>query len=291
MNDLYHKLIQAYSENNLNRITGKLIDLYRNKNYREIRDIANRISRYVTIDEEKDARCFSRLIMLYHPDKGAYFKNCIRKLYGENDWKELEKYSHILLIDDIDTIQVTPPDDDIDYNPEYMWDDIVDDGYSFVDFDVDENYEDFNPENIEKSFYNAMKMREFGTLNISFPNWYLEDYDEFEMVENGLHSLDGLESCKQVVHLNLTNNEISDITALWNLKHLEELYLANNQIGFIDAVYNLKKLRVIDLAGNQIDDISPLYHLENLEYVNLTGNNIPEHQIDELIAKNIIVMF
>ena len=290
MNELYYKLIQAYSENNLNRITGKLIDLYRNKNFSEIRGIANRISKYVAIDEEKDARCFSRLIMLYHPDKQTYFKNCIQRLYGENDLEGLERFSHILLIDDIDSIKVVPVDDDIDYHPEYIWDDVQEEGYSFVDFDYDGNYEDFNPEEVERSFYNAVKLREFGTLNVSFPSWYLEDYDEFEMAESGLDSLDGIEYCKQVVYLDLSGNEISDLMNLWNLKHIEELYLARNQIGYIDALCNLKKLRVVDLSFNHIDDISPLLNLENLEYIDLTGNKISTSQIDQLVAKNIIVM-
>ena len=291
MNELYHKLIEAYSENNLNRITGKLIDLYRNKNYREIRGIAKRISDYVIINEDKDAKCFSKLIMLYHPDRVTYFKKAINKFYSDNNYKGLKQFSHILLIDDIDTIKVVPIDDDIDYNPEFIWDEVQDDGYSFVDFESDDNYEDFDPENIERSFYNALKLREFGTLNVNFPVWYLQDYEKMELSESGLDSLDGVEYCKYVVSLDLTGNEISDITDLWTLKQLEELYLARNQIGYIDALYNLKKLRILDLSGNQIDDVSPLFQLENLEYLNLAGNNIPQEQMDALLAKDMIVMY
>jgi len=291
MTELYHKLIHAYSENNLNRITGKLIELYRNKNYSEIRGIANRISRYVTIDEEKDAKCFSKLIMLYHPDRGTYFKKAISKFYSDNNYKGLKQFSHILLIDDIDTIKVVPIDDDIDYNPEFIWDEVQDDGYSFVDFESDDNYEDFDPEDIERSFYNALKLREFGTLNVNFPVWYLQDYEEMELSENGLDSLDGVEYCKYVVSLDLTGNEISDITDLWSLKQIEELYLARNQIGYIDVLYHLRNLRILDLSGNQINDISPLLQLENLEYLNLAGNNIPQEQMDALLAKDMVVMY
>lgn len=287
---LYNQLLDAYSDANLNRITGKLIELYQNRNYGEIRGIANKISDYVTIDEEKDARCFSKLMMLYHPDRSEIFKKAIYKCYCENDYNELKRFSHILLIRDIDRIKVVPLDDDIDYCPEYIWDDVQDDGYSFVDFETDENYEDFNPDNIDKSFYNALKLREFGTLNINFPVWYLQDYDEMELAESGLDSLDGIEYCKYVIVLDLTGNEITDISELWNLKRLEELYLANNQIGYIDALCSLKKLRIVDLSGNQIDDISPLLQLENLEYINLVGNKIPKKQVEALNAKNVVVM-
>jgi len=291
MNELYHKLIEAYSEQNLNRITGKLIELYRNRNYGEIRCIANKISRYVTIDEEKDAKCFSKLIMLYHPDRGAFFKQAINSSFFNNNYHDLQQFSHILLIDDIDTIKVVPVDDDIDYCPEYIWDEVQDDGYSFVNFDTDENYEDFNPDDMEHSFYNALKLLEFGTLNVSFPLWYMQDYDELELAESGLSSLDGVEYCKNVISLDLNGNEITDISELWNLKQLEELYLANNQIGYIDALCSLKKLRILDLSNNQIDDLSPLFQLEQLQYLILVGNKIPKNQIDVLMRKNVIVTF
>ena len=56
--ELYTELTAAYSQENLNRITGKLILLYKNKNYSTIRAIANKVSNYVSINEEKDAKCF-----------------------------------------------------------------------------------------------------------------------------------------------------------------------------------------------------------------------------------------
>lgn len=289
MNELYKQLLDAYSEKNLNRITGKLIELYQNRNYSEIRGIANKISGYISINEEKDAKCFSRLIMLYHPDKVAYFQKAINRNYTENNYSGLKQFSHILLMDDIDTIKVVPLDDDIDYHPEFIWDDILDDGFSFVDLESDENYEDFNPEEIERSFYNALKLREFGTLNVNFPVWYLQDYEEMNLAEYGIDTLEGVEYCKYVLSLDLTGNEISDLTNLWNLKRIEELYLGRNQIGYIDALFNLKKLRILDLSGNQIDDISPLFNHEHLEYLNLVGNKVPPEQVDAMLRKNVIV--
>jgi hypothetical protein len=291
MQQLYKQLIEAYSQGNLNRITGKLIELYRNRNYGEIRGIANKISRYITIDEEQDAKCFSKLVMLYHPDRENLFKNEIDKSYSEKDYQRLRQFSHILLVvEDIDKIKVITIDDDIDYCPEYVWDDVQEDGYSFVDYDSDENYEEFNPEEVEKSFYNALKLREYGTLNVTFPTLFLLDYAEIELAQSGLESLDGIEFCKNVITLDLSGNEITDISDLWNLKQLEELYLANNQIGYVDALCSLKKLRILDLSGNQIDDISPLFNLEDLEYLNLADNKIPKDQIKILTAKGIIVM-
>lgn len=288
--ELYHDLVKAYSNENLNVITGKLIVLYKNRNYRKIREMANRISEYVSIDEEKDARCFSRLVMLYHPDRGEQFRREIKKLYGQNDYAALRKHSHILLMDDIDSIVVTKIDEDIDYHPEYAWDVNPDEGFGFEDAD-EENQETFESDSVdyERSFYNLVKMREYGRVNIEFPFYYLEDFEEFEMAYSGLETLDGVEYCIHAKILDVSNNSISDIENLWNLKSLEELYLANNEIGYIDILSNLVNLKVVDLSGNQIDDVSPLLELENLEYVNLIGNPVPKNQIDLLEAKGMIV--
>lgn len=290
MEKLYNDLLNAYSEQNLNRITGKLIDLYKNKNFSTIRSLANKISEYVIIDEEKDAKCFSKLIMLYHPDRGAFFKKDITTLYFQKNAEGLEKYAHILLIDDIDTVKVVEFDEDIDYHPEYVWDDFQNDDDNYYDSDDLEYDIYFGNEEIEKSFYNAVKLREFGRLNTEFPVWYLEDFDSYEMACSGIDSLDGIEYCRHLITLDVSDNQISDISNLWNLHCIEELFLANNQITYIDTLGNLLKLRILDLSGNHIDDISPLFDLEQLEYLNLVGNKIPKHQIEKLQAKNIVVM-
>jgi len=289
MEKLYNELINAYSQQNLNRITGKLIDLYKNKNYSTIRSLANKISKYIVIDEEKDAKCFSKLIMLYHPDRGAIFQNDIRTLYSQRNEKELEKYAHILLIDDIDTVKVVELDDDIDYHPEYVWDDFQYDDYDYYDSDDMEYDVYFGNEDVEKSFFNAVKLREFGRLNVEFPIWHLGDIDIYEMACSGIDSLDGIEYCINLVALDISDNQISDISNLWNLRHIEELFLANNQISYIDTLGNLLKLRILDLSGNQIDDISPLFELEHLEYLNLVGNKVPKNQVEKLRVKNIVV--
>ena len=282
---LYSELIEAYSNENLNKITGKLILLYKNRNYRKIREIADKVSKYVPIEEEKDAKCFSRLIMLYHPDRGEQFRKSILGHYEQNDYKNLKIHSHILFLADIDDVNVIPVDEDIDYHPEYVWD---------VDAEDDIGYagagDGYETADFERSFYNLVKIREYGNVYIEFPTYYLEDFEEFEMAYSGLEYLDGVEYCIHVKILDVSNNSVSDLENLWNLQNLEELYLANNQIGYIDALSNLNKLRVLDLSGNLVDDISPLFNLEYLEYVNLIGNPVPKNQIDVLEKKGIIVM-
>ncbi len=287
---LYNDLLKAYSNENLNQITGKLILLYKNKNYSKIREIANKISRYIPIDEEKDAKCFSKLMMLYHPDKGEQARRMIQTLYKQNDYEKLKIYSHILLINDIENVTVTVIDEDIDYNPEYVWDTDINERSGYTgpggenDFINGSEIMDY-----ERSFYNMIKIKEYGNVNIEFPTYYLEDFEEFEMAYYGLESLDGVEFCTHIKILDASNNFISDLENLWDLAFLEELYLANNQIGYIDVLSNLSNLKILDISGNQVDDISPLLGLDHLEFVNLSGNLIPENQIKILEDKGIIV--
>jgi len=293
LKELYNKLKEAYTDENLNNITGKLIELYKNRNFGKIRELANTISEIITIDEEKDAKCFSKLVVLYHPDKGESFRRAIKKHYGENDSDCLTKYSHILLLRNIENIEVKTSDEDIDYRPEYNWDNNQSEGYHFYDTDLDESVdeEEVNIEEFEKSFYNAIKLREYGNLNVELPFYYLEDIEDFDLAYYGIETLDGVEHCKDAVTMDLSNNEIVDISELWSLDKLEELYLANNQIGHIDALNNLLKLRVIDLSGNQIDDISPLMEIDKLEYVNLIENNISIDEINKLKERGVIVIY
>ncbi|GBE26603.1 internalin-A precursor [bacterium BMS3Bbin03] len=290
LKELYNKLNEEYSDENLNRITGKLIELYKSKNYGKIREIANKISKYVEIDEEKEAKCFSKLIVLYHPDKGELHRKAIKKHYSENNFESLTQYSHIFQLKNIENVTVTAIDEDIDYQPEYTWEDNKNEGYYFYDEDEIKPKEGSDTEEYEKSFYNEIKLRVYGDLTIDFPPYYLEDFEDFELAQSGIESLDGVEYCKHVVTFDLSNNKITDISELRTLDRLKELYIANNQIGYIDALSSLFELRILDLSNNRIDDISPLFELDNLEYVNIIDNPISISQIEKLKEKGIIVM-
>lgn len=291
--ELYKKLKEAYSEQNLNQITGKLIDLYKAKNYCQIRTIANRISKYIPVSEESDTKRFSRLIMMYHPDKGEIYRKAIDKAFKSKDLSELESFSHILLLEKVEFTEASVFEDR-EFDSEYEFDPSQG-GFNYIFDSEDEYREQFDQDSTddavyEKNFYNAVKIRIYGNLTTEFPSYYLEDYDDMEFSGCAIEYLDGIEYCKHALTLDLSRNNITDITLLWELVNLQELYLSNNHIGYIDALSNLLDLRLVDLSGNEINDITPLLHLEHLEYVNLIGNRIPSEQIDELRKKDVLVM-
>ena len=292
MNELYLQLKEAYSDKNLNKITAIIIELYKTKQYGKIRDIAYTISGFVEIDDENVSKCFSKLVMIYHPDKGTHYHTEIERCFKAGNHEGLNQFKHILLIQDLESVPETVPVlDDIDYSPEYIYDvERESNGfYAESESDAFESeeaafYQDDN------SFYTALKRKVYGRINIDMPSYYLEDLDEIDLSEFEIDSLEGVEFCTHTAILDLSHNQLSDISELWNLENIEELYLSNNQIGYIDSLGNLPKLRIVDLSNNRIDDISPLLELENLEYVNVIGNPIPHNQIDELIAKEVIVI-
>ena len=106
---------------------------------------------------------------------------------------------------------------------------------------------------------------------------------------------------KDLIEINLSNNNISDITYLNNmlLPHLEILNFSDNQIVNITPVANLvsKNLFEIYLQNNQIEDITPFenakFSIWSLKILRLDGNkffqNERENQgkadIQKLVAK------
>lgn len=293
--ELYKELDQAYSDENLNLITGKLILLYKNRNFDKIREIAGKVFNTPETAQEKESKLFSRLMMMYHPDKGTHIREKLRQLYKSHDIDSLSKLSHVFLISDIDKITINYPEEDIDYNPEYAWDTGSFDEFYFNETDFYNEQEDpfgqfFDVYFSERNVYFALMIRGFGKRGSAYPWSYLNYLEELDLARNGLQSLEGIEYCCHTRYLDVSNNELSDISSLSYLNTIEELYLENNLIGSIESLQNLNNLRILDLSGNYISDISPLIELDNLEFVNLTGNPVPSYQVENLRLKGILVM-
>ena len=100
--ELHNNLIEAYSNQNLNKISVTLISLYKEKQFGILRQIAEIVSESVEIRIDPENRYFSKLMMLYHPDRGDYHRNEIDRLKTENNFDGLLNYSHILRLSRIE---------------------------------------------------------------------------------------------------------------------------------------------------------------------------------------------
>lgn len=304
---LSDKLLRMYTENNLNKITTKIIKLYKAKQHDVLKEIVNSLSGYVSFGTaDKDFRigkCFTKLVIMYHPDRTASYNKAINSAAGKYDLVQLEGFNHIFItsniLNDYKTIADLPAGKsayyyDHDFEPDPVL--YPDTNNIILDLDgleenpADDDKPEFSKEDLNSlidDFNNAEYYSFFELYNKSG----LSDSRKVELSSAGMKNLNGIEDFSELVYLDLSGNKLKDITVIWYSRKLEELYLAYNQICSITSLCNLRHLRILDLADNNIDDISDLYDLPSLEFVNLIHNPIPEEQIDRLRTKVKIVLF
>ncbi len=289
--DLFKNLKEAYTTENLNLISGRIIQMFQEHQYDELRAVQKVVNEYTPCTEEKVNKVFSRLIMFYHPDRLKPSLERLEKSFKEGDFETMFSMSHILHVKNLEPGQVTISSiiTDEDLAEEFGWDG-AEDGYSyFMDQEEDQELDD-EMELISRSFLTALKRRVYGNLNVDFPVYLLEDLEEIEMADYELDSLDGIEACRYVKAVDLTNNNLTDLTELGHIRQVERLYLANNHIGMIDALSNLIVLQVLDISYNDVDDLSPLFELTHLNYLNVMGNRVPSWQLEKLQMKGVTVV-
>lgn len=290
---LKNNLLEAYSAENLNKIAVVLLNFYKNQQFGSLQKIADIITDFVPVTIDENGKGFSKLMLLYHPDRGEFHRTEITNLAASDSFDGLLNYSHILKLERLEEISATLESlEDIDYSPVYAWD-FDNEGFT-VKSDSGQKLKNGNlntRKNKLVTFYEAIKIRQYGHTKISFPAYYLEDIDEFEMASSDIDDLDGIQYCLHAVNVDLSDNFIDDLRHLENLGLIEMLNLSDNRISNIDSLEYLTNLRELNLANNQIQDISPLFSLENLEFVDLSGNKIPSASLRKLKEKGINVVF
>lgn len=290
--DLYQNLKRAYTADNLHLISSRIIDMFREHQYDALRAVQKVVNEYTPCLEEKINKVFSRLIMLYHPDRLNQSLASLEDAYKRGDFEALYTMSHILTVQNLEPEKVTVSSiiTEEDLAEEFGWDDHAD-GYSY--FTGEEEYDAEKEEEYgytHQSFLIALKRRVYGNLNVDFPMYLLEDLEEIEMADYELESLEGIEACRHVRLVDLTNNNLTDLTDLGHLRQVERLYLANNHIGLVDVLSNLTVLQVLDISFNDVDDLSPLFDLTHLSYLNVIGNRVPAWQLEKLQLKGVTVV-
>ena len=250
------------------------------------------LSEWVEIEIDPDGKGFSKIISLYHPDRGDYYRSQISEFAEKSDFTTLARFEHVFVIQDIEEIAANIESyEDIDYHPEYEWD-IKDAGFSyFRDNKKRRRSKKQKAKSGGYTFYEAVKIRQYGHTETEFPTYYLEDMDEVELSDSEIDDLDGVEYCIHTLNLDLSFNGITDISPLENLVGLQELNLSNNQISYIDELSNLQQLQSVDLSNNSIVDISPLFEIDTLKFADLTGNKVPPAQLYELREMGVEVEF
>lgn len=285
---LYQKLVASYTQENLHKITTKIISLYNNKQYAAIEQIMHLIDDQA--ESSNHSKMFYRLMMVYHPDRLTFYRGEIEKYFKEQDTNKLQQFAHIFSALELEQTLITlqrPPGDAV-RDEQYGWE-TPDSGFGYEDID-NEIFDEFETQDYGTDFYSVLKRNLYGHENVELPFYYLEDLDSLDLSGYGMTDLDGIRYCTMLLILDVSNNEIVDISELATSAALREVFLSSNMIGFIDALGFMKHLRIADLSYNQIDDLSPLFGLSDLEYVNILGNPVPEDHIRILRQRGVVVI-
>lgn len=308
LTSLYHKLVTAYTQENLQKITRTIIDLHKSKQTAALMQLMTTVDEHQSCGQtsppknsDSDGRAFYRLMMTYHPDRLSVYRGEIDKLYAAKNFNGLQTYAHIFSVLELEQTLVavrTPHPSSSAYSD--LWETIREE---FDRYDQDETlyddelYEDVPMDTDETdetiprhTFYTVFKQQMYGTQNVELPTYYFEDIETLDLSGCEMERLDGIQYCTQLVAVDLSNNRLDDITELASLTQLQEIYLGGNRIGYVDGLAFLKNLRAVDLSFNDIDDLSPLFELHRLEYVNVAGNPVPSRHIAFLQKKGIVVL-
>jgi len=92
--ELYTSLKEAYTAENLGRISGRIIGMFRDHKYDALRAVQKVVNEYSPCTEEKINKVFSRLIMIYHPDRLSQSIKQLEQAYRQGDFEELYAMSH-----------------------------------------------------------------------------------------------------------------------------------------------------------------------------------------------------
>ena len=99
-----------------------------------------------------------------------------------------------------------------------------------------------------------------------------ENLDNLYLKNMKIYDMSKIRKLKDLICLDLSNNNINKIEGLENMLNLQQLYLENDQITKIEGIENLTNLKVLYLNNNKITDITPLSANSSLVTLNLTGN-------------------
>ena len=86
----------------------------------------------------------------------------------------------------------------------------------------------------------------------------LNPYGDFDVSDQQITDLTGIEYATNLTSLNLSQNQIRDIRPLAKMKNLRVLKIDNNQITDIQPLTETKNLRELSLTQNPIEDMSPI---------------------------------
>ncbi len=280
--ELFDRLRKSLDSQRLQEISLSVIAAYRDRNEAYLRSL------YATLFPERETsgeplnRVFQGIIRHVHPDRLSLIQKELAESFNSADSGKILFFKTLLTVEKEAKNRIKERFD-FDYSEEYGFDESdgwyrETDDYVYEERDSgDEDYDDSpgfsDDEDDEMGFVTAVRHEVMGNLDITIGPAELESLEgELALAGRGITDLYGLQFCRNLSRLDLSDNLISSIHEIRGLGYLTELYLAGNEISDIEPLSGLENLEVLDLSRNEIEDISPLAGLESLIFVNLGRN-------------------
>lgn len=106
-----------------------------------------------------------------------------------------------------------------------------------------------------------------------------QDVTEVAIIEGtglGIKDLTGLQYCRKVALVNLSDNKITDVSPLAGLSRLQSLDLSKNQIKSIAPLSTNTTLQYLDVSFNQLRKIDPVAGLTNMATLLISHNQVSD---------------
>lgn len=167
-----------------------------------------------------------------------------------------------------------------DYSPvKRYYDNLTDKDFKLSDSTTQKDTVIFKDENLEEAVRKKIDKPTGEIYKTDVKNIVSLDASDKDITD-----ISGIENLINLQTLDLSHNEISDISELDSLTDLETLDLSYNEISDISKLRGLSNLETLNLNNNQIGDISAIQGLDNLKSLNLSNNKISD--IDPLKGLN-----
>jgi len=284
LEEIYLFLKEKLTVENLQEISLRIIEAYKNRNTTLLQSYAEQIHLEADGFREKGNRLFLTLIKHFHPDRLGYFQLDIEQSYRASRYDRLIFYRDLLTANRGVERQFAKR---FEYSPEEEYQfDAQDIGYDLQTGSGEHDSEFINEVEIEMGFMQALKSAYMGNLDLHIDHGELETFEgDLILCDYGIVDLEGLQYCSHVSSLNLSYNRISSIYELKNLFELRELFLNSNRVCNIEYLENLSSLEIVDLAYNDIENGHALTLLPNLRFLDIRGNPLDRGSIEPLFEK------
>lgn len=120
-----------------------------------------------------------------------------------------------------------------------------------------------------------LKIKNSSLSQDSFSELIPENLLVLNLSGNNISDLRCLKTCRNLEFINLHDNNIEEVKGFIMCPKIKEIVLSSNKLRVVKNLSKLSELRLLDLSDNLIDDQSALKSLQQntqLRYLNVKGN-------------------